>query len=67
MYKFLAASLLAIVFLSCQPVDPEAPQNDYKVHAYYVIPTDKSFSENNANQYKMHNYKFTMCTEYNTI
>ncbi|RLD21303.1 MAG: hypothetical protein DRI71_09205 [Bacteroidetes bacterium] len=50
MYKLLVASLLAIVFSSCQIIEPEAPTNDYKVHAYYVIPAEMNYLDDNANR-----------------
>jgi hypothetical protein len=51
MYKFLASSLLGLIlFIACQPHKNEEPLNDFKVHAYYVIPSDKTFLDINANR-----------------
>ena len=49
MHKFF--SLIILVFLvlaGCQPAEEHLPQNDFKVHTYYVIPADKSYVEENA-------------------
>ncbi len=38
------------LFIGCTTsIDPELI-NDFEVHTYYVVPTDKSFSQNNANR-----------------
>jgi PKD domain-containing protein len=47
--------LLAIIGLtvatSCTPpIEPVPPGNDFKVHTYYVVPTDKNFSQDNSNR-----------------
>jgi hypothetical protein len=48
MYKLLAASLFGLLlFFSCQ-LKEDPPINDYKVHAIYVIPSDKYYSDDHA-------------------
>jgi hypothetical protein len=51
MSRFFALSLFGLLLItSCQIVEPEAPLNDYRVHAYYVIPADMRYSDDNANR-----------------
>lgn len=51
MSRFFALSFFGLLLVSsCQIVETQAPLNDYKVHAYYVIPTDMRFSDDNANR-----------------
>ncbi|MEN8250590.1 MAG: PKD domain-containing protein [Bacteroidota bacterium] len=51
MRNLILIIILAVTVLtgctSFSPID-EPPRNDYKVHAYYVVPADKSFSEDNV-------------------
>jgi len=40
-----------LVITSCQTInEDETPRNDFKVHTYYVVPADMSFSQDNANR-----------------
>lgn len=52
MQKIVILALTGLlVVTSCQNIkEEEVPRNDFKVHAYYVVPTDKSYSQDNANR-----------------
>jgi len=50
---FFVAMLGLWLFVGCNPIndiEDQLPQNDYKVHVYYVVPADKSFSQANTNR-----------------
>lgn len=50
MQKILAIGIISIMLVTgCSPpVEDAQPLNDFKVHAYYVIPADKNFDQDNA-------------------
>lgn len=52
MSRFSVLSFFCLLLVSsCELIEqPEAPTNDYKVHAYYVIPADMRYSDDNANR-----------------
>ena len=52
MRNLIVFSVLGIlVLMGCNSILVEQPpRNDYKVHAYYVVPTDKNYSDDNANR-----------------
>jgi hypothetical protein len=52
MQKIVLLAIIGLLFISACEIIPEVeePRNDYKVHAYYVVPADQSFSQTNANR-----------------
>ena len=53
MQKIVAFAITGLLlFNSCQLLnkEEEPPRNDYKVHTYYIVPADMSFSQDNANR-----------------
>ena len=52
MQKIVVLALTGLVLVTgCLNIkEEEVPRNDFKVHAYYVVPIDKSYSQDNANR-----------------
>jgi hypothetical protein len=52
MQKLVVLAILSLLVITgCQTIEPEElPRNDYKVHAYYVIPNDMSYSQDHVNR-----------------
>ena len=52
MQKIVVIAIIGLLVIpSCQTINvEELPRNDFKVHTYYVVPADKSFSQDNANR-----------------
>ena len=54
MQKIVFLGIIGLLFISgCEFInnkEDEGPRNDFKVHTYYVVPADMSFSQDNANR-----------------
>ena len=52
MQKIVVLAIISLLVITgCQTINvEEVPRNDFKVHTYYVVPADKSFSQDNANR-----------------
>lgn len=51
MQKFIAFSIITLLLTSsCITIIEPEPLIGYKVHTYYIIPSDKSYSDDNANR-----------------
>ena len=49
--KVVFAIISLLMFNGCLTInEDEVPRNDFKVHTYYVVPADMSFSQTNANR-----------------
>jgi len=52
MQKIVVLAIMSLLLvIGCQRNNEiEPPRNDFKVHTYYVVPADKSYSEDSANR-----------------